>query len=528
MQRMCVLSASSTVPAASTAPLSMLAALLEHTQAGFDRAFGARANPLRHLGALGFFLFWIVVASGIYVYALYDTSAAGAYASVQGLSQRQPWLGGLMRSLHRYASDAFVLVVLLHVACELVRGRYGGFRWFTWVSGVPLLWLALAAGVIGFWLVWDDVALFSAVATMEWFDGLGIFGEPLARNFLTADSVDDRLFSLLAFLHIGVPLLLLLGMWVHIQRLSRPDTQPARALGTGTLAALIALCVIAPVTSQAPADLLRAPQSLALDWFYLAPHALMYQASPAALWSVAGALTALLLLCPVLARAPRAAVAVVDPANCNGCSRCFADCPYGAITMHPHPDARVGARMALVSSELCAGCGICAGACPSSTPFRSIRELASGIDMPQLPIGALRERLRAELARLTGAARVVVFGCDHGAQVQRLHGSDTASISLLCTGQLPPAFVEYALRRGADGVLVVACRADDCAFRHGGRIVQERLARQREPHLRAHIPAQAWRLVTAGRWDLAHVQDELARLRSSLRVRARDRAAIDA
>ena len=31
----------------------------------FDRAFGNAANPLRHLGALGFFLFWIVAASGI-------------------------------------------------------------------------------------------------------------------------------------------------------------------------------------------------------------------------------------------------------------------------------------------------------------------------------------------------------------------------------------------------------------------------------------------------------------------------------
>src|SRR5512138_3739130 len=103
---------------------------VERLEAAFDVAFGAAANPLRHLGALGFFLFWIVVASGVYVYALYDTSAAGAYWFVQGLSQRQPWLGGLMRSLHRYASDAFMLVVLLHVACELVRGRYSGFRWF--------------------------------------------------------------------------------------------------------------------------------------------------------------------------------------------------------------------------------------------------------------------------------------------------------------------------------------------------------------------------------------------------------------
>jgi ferredoxin/coenzyme F420-reducing hydrogenase delta subunit len=525
---MCAVPATASIPAALARPARLLNDALDRAEAGFDRAFGARANPLRHLGAVGFLLFWIVVATGVYVYALYDTSVAGAYLSVQGLSENQPWLGGIMRSLHRYASDAFVLVMLLHVACEFVRGRYGGFRWFTWVSGVPLLWLALGSGVIGFWLVWDDVALFSAVATMEWLDALGLFGEPLGRNFLTADSVDDRFFSLLAFLHIGVPLLLLLGMWVHIQRLSRPDTQADRRLGWGTLAVLVALAIVLPVVSEAPADPARAAQSIALDWFYLAPHVVMYQTSPVTLWIVSAAATVLLAACPALQRAPRAAVAVVDPANCNGCSRCFADCPYGAITMQPHPDARVGARMAAVSAELCAGCGICAGACPSSTPFRSIRELVSGIDMPQLPIGALRDRLSAELARLSGAARVIVFGCDHGADVRGLQAADTAAISLLCAGQLPPAFVEYALRRGADAVLVVACPEDGCAFRHGGRWTEERLLGQREPYLRERIPAQSWRLIKAGHSDAGRLHGELKTLRAGLRAKACDSGAVHA
>jgi ferredoxin len=522
---MCARSASSPAPAAAASSLRPLRDGLERLESWFDRCFGARANPWRHLGALGFFLFWIVVASGVYVYVLYDTSVAGAYRSVQGLTDDQPWLGGVMRSLHRYASDALVAVVLLHVACEFVRGRYGGFRWFTWVSGVPLLWLALGSGVVGFWLVWDDLAQFSAVATLEWLDALGLFGEPLARNLLTADSVDDRFFSLLAFLHIGVPLLLLLGMWVHIQRLSRPQTQPHRTLGWGTLGSLMILSLAAPVSSEAPADLARAPQTLALDWFYLAPHALMYETSAATLWVVAVAATLLLAACPALPQPPRAAVAVVDPANCNGCSRCFADCPYGAITMQPHPDARVGARMAVVSAELCAGCGICAGACPSSTPFRSSRALITGIDMPQLPIGLLRERLRDELARLRGTARVVVFGCDHGAEVNGLHAPDTAAISLLCAGQLPPAFVEYALRRGADGVLIVACAADGCIFRHGGQITAERLRGQREPYLRRRVAAPAWRLVEAGRHDALRVRAELADLRAGLDAATRVRSA---
>ena len=55
---------------------------LEH---GFDAAFGAALNPLRHLGALGFLMFWLLAASGIYLYAVLDTSAETENGNVRGL-----------------------------------------------------------------------------------------------------------------------------------------------------------------------------------------------------------------------------------------------------------------------------------------------------------------------------------------------------------------------------------------------------------------------------------------------------------
>ncbi|MGH6719668.1 MAG: hypothetical protein ACREER_10150, partial [Alphaproteobacteria bacterium] len=66
---------------------------------------GERWNPLAQLGALGFFLFWIVVVSGVYLYVFFDTSVAGAFRSVEALTREQWYAGGVMRSLHRYASD---------------------------------------------------------------------------------------------------------------------------------------------------------------------------------------------------------------------------------------------------------------------------------------------------------------------------------------------------------------------------------------------------------------------------------------
>jgi coenzyme F420-reducing hydrogenase delta subunit/quinol-cytochrome oxidoreductase complex cytochrome b subunit len=489
---------------------------LQKLERWYDSAFDGQGNPWRHLGALGFFLFWVIAASGIYLYVFFDTSVEGAYRSVAALTREQWYAGGVMRSLHRYASDAFVVVVALHLVKEFLHGRYAGFRWFSWLTGVPLLWFLFASGIGGYWLVWDELAQFIAIATSEWLDWLSLFGEPLTRNFLTADSVSSRFFTLLVFLHIGIPLALLLGIFIHVQRVSQPDTNPARVLGWGTFAALLVLSLLVPAVSMDPADLAVVPRRLEFDWFYLLAYPLLYSWSPAALWALAGGATATLAMLPFLARGRAAAVAQVDIDNCNGCARCFADCPYEAVVMQPRAGGKPGQQHAVVIAGLCASCGICAGACPSSTPFRSDEQLLTGIDMPQLTVNRLRAQLEAALARLTGERRVVVFGCDCAADVRVLAAPDVAVLSLLCTGQLPPSFVEYAQRSGADGILITGCRAGDCQYRLGNSLTGERLGRRREPHLRANVAPQRARMAWHSAGEEATLRRELERFRTAL------------
>jgi coenzyme F420-reducing hydrogenase delta subunit/ferredoxin len=486
---------------------------IEH---GFDAAFGAALNPWRHLGALGFLFFWIIAVTGLYLYAVLDTSVDGVYRSINWLSREQWYLGGVLRSLHRYAADAFLLVTLLHLAREFLLGRFTGFRHFSWLTGVPLLWFIYISGVVGIWLRWDALAQFSAATTAEWLDALPVFATPLIRNYLSANAVSDRLFSLFVFVHIGVPLLLIFGLWFHIQRISRADVFPSIALAAGSLLALFGLSLMLPVASQAAADLSLVPGPLALDWFYLFWQPLMYVTSAGTVWAIVICATVLLFVLPALPHATALPVAEVHPENCNGCRRCFEDCPYAAIVMVPHPSGIPGRELAQVIPDLCASCGICAGACPSSTPFRSTTELVTGIDMPQMPIGELRWALELGLTRLEGENGIAVFGCDQGANVAGLTGKDLASFSLICTGMLPPSFVEYALRGGAAAVLVTGCRAGGCAFRLGNRWTEERLAGMREPHMRASPSGKALHIAWADRGEEAELAVVLDELRHAL------------
>jgi quinol-cytochrome oxidoreductase complex cytochrome b subunit/coenzyme F420-reducing hydrogenase delta subunit len=492
----------------------------ERLERPFDAAFGPRLNPFHHLGALSFFFFWVVAVSGLYLYIFFETSLQGAYRSIEALTREQWYLGGVMRSLHRYGSDAMVVTGLLHLAREFARDRLRGARWYSWLTGVVLLWFLYASGITGYWLVWDRLAQYVATTTSEWLDVLPLFGEPIARNFLANATVSDRFFSLLVFIHIAVPLFLLLGIWVHIQRISRPRSQPPRRLAAGSLAMLVALSLVHPALSQPPADLDTAVTTLRLDWFYLAAYPLMEAWSYEAIWWIAGLGSLLLMLLPWLPPR-REPAAVVNLSDCNGCGRCFADCPYNAVVMRPRTDGLPFEQEAAVDQNLCTACGICVGACPTATPFRQATALVPGIDLPALPASALRERTLTAAARLgSGGARVLVYACRHGAPLDGLEAAaGVAVVELPCSGMLPPSFIDFVItRRHADGVLVAGCAAGDCYNRFGQDWTEQRMAAARDPYLRQRVPRERLVLVWAGTGGRERLERELAAFRERLRA----------
>ncbi len=277
-----------------------LRAAFMRAEAVFNAAFGDKLNPLYHLGAISFFLFWVVGATGLVLYAFFDTSVAGAYASVEAITRGAWGAGSAIRTLHRYASDAMVLTMWLHLARYFAFDRLRGFRWFSWVSGVALLALVYAAGANGYMLPWDRLAQFVTQASFEWIDWLPGFGGTLIRNFIAPEHVSDRLFSLLVFIHIGVPLVTLALMWVHVQRVPKAATQPPRPIALALGATLLLLALVLPVASQGPADLRSVPAALAFDWFLLPLYPLVYLWPVGAVWALVAGASALLLLMPWL------------------------------------------------------------------------------------------------------------------------------------------------------------------------------------------------------------------------------------
>jgi len=267
----------------------------------FNLAFGEKLNPFYHLGTISFWQFWLLIGTGIYLYIFAETGVHDAYQSVQRITHNQWWAGGIMRSVHRYATDGMILTMLLHLLRHFAYDRYRGFRWFSWATGVALIWLVYISGLNGFMLVWDKLAQFVVVATAEWFDVLPMFNGTLIRNFIYQDNVTSRLFTLLAFIHLGAPLIAGVIAWVHVQRVPRAHVNPPRPIAIAVTLMFIALALVKPIVSQGgEADMLVVPTNIQIDWFQMPVLVLVYIVNPVYLWFGVVGFTLLLFLAPWL------------------------------------------------------------------------------------------------------------------------------------------------------------------------------------------------------------------------------------
>ena len=442
-----------------------------------NRLAGSRFNPLYHLGTLAIFLLLVLGVTGIYLTIFYRPGADTAYASVEAISANP--FGLLMRTMHRYASDAFMVVAVLHALKLLATGRYWGSRWLAWVSGWVIALLAWSIGVLGFWLVWDQRAQWLTESLIELAKG------PVAVTFLTTDITTSTFstFVIVLFVHVFFPLGFAILLFVHVARLARARVLPPRWVMALSVLALALISLVLPVRSAPPAELNRIVEAVHLDIWYLGFLALVDQWGSLAVWVVGFLLLALLLLLPWLARGRHSGPAYVSDDHCTGCTMCSLDCPYHAIEMLPRQEGDTSGhkRRAFVSPNLCTGCGICVGACATA-----------GIQLQRLPAADVYKEgilSRTQRQAAAGTAPVVIFTCQRQAvtgrlaHLQREQASNTAgdllTCVLPCTGMVDPAWTRELFASGAREIVFASCPYDDCANREGPQWLSTRLKRRK-------------------------------------------------
>ncbi|MBK7581439.1 MAG: hydrogenase iron-sulfur subunit [Myxococcales bacterium] len=458
-------------------------AAFQHLDALIQRWVPAELNPLTQTGAIANTSLIVAIVSGIVLLIWYRTSVHSAYDSVVAMGHSR-FGAGLMRSVHRYSSDATLLFVGIHAVKLFFERRFGGARWLAWVTGLLLLGLLWLIGWLGYWLVWDERGHLIALGSGHLLDTLPIFADPLSRSFLVDDRLNSLLFFVVFFLHMLLPLAMGIALWLHITRLSRPWFLTRRVMTVWVLASLFLVSIVFPADVVGPAKMALQPEGFTMDWWYLAPIWLTDRMSGGVLWAMVLGAGALFFPIPWYLATGRARPARVVEARCNACEKCYRNCPYAAIQMVPRTDGKAFGVMAQVDPKKCVGCGICAGSCDSAgvglTWFDSIRQRHRIDQLVDKTLSAETEPLLALMCSESAGATLSVD--DETARCKELPGF--AVVRIPCAGWVHPLTVERALRRGARGVMIVASGPGSCMYREGGRWAGERMTGAREPVLR--------------------------------------------
>lgn len=316
-------------------------------------------NPLYHLGTLTIFMLLVLIATGTYLVLLYRPGLDVAYLTMQKIDST--WFGIFIRSVHRYASDAMILLVVLHMLRMLSGDRFWGARWLAWTSGWIMLAGVWLTGTLGYWMVWDTRAQWMTEFMMQTVAGTS------GLTYVATD-IESRTFSnfvIVIFLHVFLPLIGFLGIYVHSIRLSRARWWAPRWVAVQALIGLAFLALIKPVQLLSEVDLTTLPKNVPIDMLYLGLLPMIDVWGNIIFWGLAVLVVGSLFMLPWLFKGRDLGPAVVDDPKCIGCNLCYAECPYDAIRMIDRSDDTPYTKLAVVNPDQCTGCGICVGACPT-------------------------------------------------------------------------------------------------------------------------------------------------------------------
>ena len=189
------------------------------------------------LGLISFFLFVILVVTGILLMFYYVPSTTQAYDRMLDLRGTVAF-GMFLRNMHRWSAHGMVAVVFMHMCRVFFTGSYKKPREFNWVLGVILFLLTLFMSFTGYLLPWDQLAFWAITVGTAIAGYAPVIGKDIQFLLMGGTSVGQE--GLLRFyvLHVAVlPAILTLFIAFHFWRIRKDGglSRPAEADAIPTL-----------------------------------------------------------------------------------------------------------------------------------------------------------------------------------------------------------------------------------------------------------------------------------------------------
>jgi len=173
------------------------------------------------MGVVTFWLFCILLLSGVFLMFYYVPSVERAYDSVMTIVNAVSF-GRFMRNLHKWAGELMILAAFLHMLAVFVKGAYQRPREFNWIVGVLLLLITVFFGFSGYILPWDQLGYYAAAIAANIADGTPFVGEAVKQILLGGSELDQPTLLRWYVIHVFVlPMALVLLLGVHFWRIRK-------------------------------------------------------------------------------------------------------------------------------------------------------------------------------------------------------------------------------------------------------------------------------------------------------------------
>jgi menaquinol-cytochrome c reductase cytochrome b subunit len=146
------------------------------------RKVPAETNWFHTLGSASLTAFLVQLVTGVILAMYYKPDPDKAYESIEMITNDLT-LGWLVRGMHRWGASVFIILIFLHMGRVFLFGAYKYPRELNWLVGAMLLLLAMAEGLTGYLLPWDQTAYWATVVAININANAPIVG-PFLGDFL--------------------------------------------------------------------------------------------------------------------------------------------------------------------------------------------------------------------------------------------------------------------------------------------------------------------------------------------------------
>jgi ubiquinol-cytochrome c reductase cytochrome b subunit len=173
-------------------------------------------NPLGFLGMLTFVIFIILGITGALLMLWYEPILDRAWDSVENINNVIPY-GFHIRNIHYHASNAMVMVALLHMYYQYFSGRYKIKNEILWVTGILIGVLTILEAFTGYDIIFSERAELAISIAASLTNSIPILG-PQMRDAFFGSGFHDFVLRFYAFHVFFLPIAMLGLMVVHFPR----------------------------------------------------------------------------------------------------------------------------------------------------------------------------------------------------------------------------------------------------------------------------------------------------------------------